>query len=127
MAENYEQVPEAKVPRHTIPHVDHKPCIQKRFRYDLVKEQKLETLCDELLGARIMKESTSPWCSPVFLVTSQTEPADFLSTLEQSMPKPTVYSVLNLKAGYYGVSLDENSQQYTAFSTKKIAIFNSHG
>jgi len=78
MAENYEQVPEAKVPRHTIPHVDHKPCIQKRFRYDLVKEQKLETLCDELLGARIMKESTSPWCSPVFLVTKPDGTSRFL-------------------------------------------------
>ena len=140
MAENYEQVPEARVPRHTIPLIDHKPSTQKRFRYDPVKEQKLENLCDELLDAGIIKESTSPWCSPVFLVTKPDGSSRFLvdfravnaktEPLFCALPsiedvfdqiaeeKPTVYSVIDLKAGYYGVGLDENSQPYTAFSTK---------
>ena len=59
MAENVTQVPEAKVPRHTIPLKDPKPAIQQRFRYDPTKEQKLESLCDDLLNAGIIKESTS--------------------------------------------------------------------
>ena len=39
MAENVTQVPEARVPRHTIPLRDTKPAVQKRFRYDPAKEQ----------------------------------------------------------------------------------------
>jgi len=54
MAENVTQVPEALVPRHTIPLNDTKPAIQKRFRYDPAKEQKLESLCDDLLNAGII-------------------------------------------------------------------------
>jgi len=54
MAEN-----EARVPRHTIPLKDTKSAICKRFRYDPTKEQKLESLCDDLLNAGVIKESTS--------------------------------------------------------------------
>ena len=140
MAENYMQVPEARVPRHTIPLLDNKPSIQKRFRYDPVKEQKLEELCDELLEAGIIKESTSLWCSPVFLVTKPDGSSRFLvdfravnaktaplfcalPSLEDvfdqiSDEKPTIFSVLDLRAGYYGIGLDEASQPCTAFSTK---------
>lgn len=32
--------------------------------------------------------------------------------------KPNIFSVLDLKAGYYGIGLDENSQLCTAFSAK---------
>jgi len=69
MAENVTQVPEARVPRHTIPLKDNKPAICKQFHYDPVKEQKLESLCDDLLDAGIIKESTSLWKSLVFLTT----------------------------------------------------------
>ena len=51
MASNYMDVPEARVPKHKIPLIDEKPVIQKRFRYDPAKEEKLENLCTELLEA----------------------------------------------------------------------------
>jgi len=66
MAGSVTRVPEAHVPRHTIPLTDTRPSIQKRFRYDPAKEQKLETLCDELLAAGIIKLSQYLWNSPVF-------------------------------------------------------------
>ena len=140
MAENITQVPEARVPRHTIPLIDTKPAIQKRFRYDPVKEQKLENLCDELLAAGIIKESSSLWCSPVFLISkpdgssrflvdfravnAKTEPLYCaLPSLEDvfdqiAEEKPNIFSVLDMRAGYYGIGIDEASQPYTAFSTK---------
>ena len=140
MAVNYIDVPEARVPRHKIPLIDNKPVIQKRFRYDPVKEQKLENLCDELLEAGIIKESKSLWNSPVFLLTKPDGSSRFLvdfravnaktkpefcalpsleDVLDQiSEEKPTIFSVLDLKAGYYGIGIDEESQPCTAFSTK---------
>ena len=140
MAENYMQVPEARIPPHKIPLVDDRPAIQKRFRYDPVKEQKLENLCEELLEADIIKESQSLWSSPVFLVSKPDGSSRFLvdfravnaktkplfcalPSLEDifdqvSEEKPEVFSVLDLRAGYYGIPLEESSQQYTAFSTK---------
>ena len=140
MAHNYMQVPEARVPRHTIPLIDERPSIQKRFRYDPIKEQKLEDLCDELLEAGIITESKSLWCSPVFLVTKPDGSSRFLvdfravnakikplfcalPNLEDifdqiSEEQPTIFSVLDLRAGYYSIGLDEASQPYTAFSTK---------
>ena len=140
MAENYLQVPEARLPRHTIPLINDKPSIQKRFRYDPVKEEKLEALCDELLEAGIIKESTSLWNSPVFLITkpdgSSRFLVDFRAVNAQTKPlfcalpsiedifdqiaeeKPRIYTVADLKAGYYGIGLEESSQPCTAFSTK---------
>ena len=78
MAESVTQVPEARVPRHTIPLTDTRPSIQKRFRYDPAKEHKLEALCDELLAAGIIKPSQSLWNSPVFLVTKPDGSSRFL-------------------------------------------------
>jgi len=69
MAESVTQVPEARVPSHTILLKDSKPVICKRFRYDPTKEQKLEALCDDLLNEGIIMQSSSLWNSPVFLTT----------------------------------------------------------
>ena len=140
MAENVTQVPEARVPRHTIPLTDTRPSIQKRFRYDPVKEQKLETLRDELLAAGIIKPSHSLWNSPVFLITkpdgssrflvdfravnAKTEPLfcalphldDIFDQISEE--KPSIFSVLDMKCGYYGIGIEEASQPCTSFSTK---------
>ena len=51
MGEEVAQVTEARVPRHTIPLKDTRPSIQRKFRYDPAKEEKLEALCDDLLAA----------------------------------------------------------------------------
>ena len=140
MAENVTQVPEAWLPRHTIPLKDSKPAISKRFLYDPAKEQKLESLCDDLLDAGIIKESTSLWNSPVFLTTKSDGSSRFLvdfravnvkteplfctlPSLDEIMDqvaeeKPQIFSVLDLRTGYYGIRLDETSQPCTAFSTK---------
>ena len=111
MAESVTQVPEARVPRHTIPLTDTRPSIQKRFRYDPVKEQKLEALCDELLAAGIIKPSqscfliTKPDGSSRFLVdfravNAKTEPLfcalpnpdDIFDQISEE--KPSIFSVL---------------------------------
>ena len=78
MMENYMQVPEAHLPRHTIPLINDKPSTQKRFRYDPVKDKKLQNLCDELLHAGIIKENTSLWNAPVFLTTKPNGSSRFL-------------------------------------------------
>jgi len=140
MAESVTQVHKAWVPRHTIPLEDNKPVISKCFRYDLTREQKLEALCDDLLNAGIITDRSSLWNSPVFLMTksdggsrilvdfravnSKTEPSycalpssdEILDQVADE--KPTIFSVLDLRTGYYGIWLNKASQPCTAFSTK---------
>lgn len=85
-------------------------------------------------------ESTSLWNSPVFLTTKSDGSSHFLvdfhavsaktKPLFYALPsldeildqvaeeKPQIFSVLNLRTGYYGIGLDEASQPCIDFSTK---------
>ena len=139
-ATSYKDVPVADVPPHTIPLIDNKPVNQRRFRYNPTQERDLEKQCDELLNAGILRESNSPWNSPVFLISkpdktsrfvvdfrgvnSKTEPLYCnLPSLEEVLDEigeeqPTIYSTMDLKNGFYSIPLSEESKACTAFSTK---------
>ena len=140
LATSYKDVPVADVPPHTIPLIDNKPLNQRRFRYNPTQERALEKQCDELLNAGILRESNSPWNSPVFLISKPDKSSRFLvdfrgvnakteplycnlPSLEQVFDEigeeqPTIYSVMDMKAGFYSVPLAEESKACTAFSTK---------
>jgi len=139
-ATDYKDVPAADISPHTIPLIDNKPLNQRRFRYNPTQERNLEKQCDELLNAGILRESNSPWNSPVFLISKPDKSSRFLvdfrgvnakteplycnlPSLEEVFDEigeeqPTIYSVMDLKAGFYSVPLAEESKACTAFSTK---------
>jgi len=79
LATSYKDVPVSDVPPHTIPLIDNKPLNQIRFRYNPTQERDLEKQCDELLNAGILRESNSPWNSPVFLIPSASVPSGLFS------------------------------------------------
>ena len=140
-ATDYKEVPVADVPPHTIPLIDNKPLNQRRFRYNPTQERELEKQCDELLNAGILHETSSPWNSPVFLITKPDKTSRFLvdfrgvnakteplfcnlPSLEEVFDeigeeRATIYSVLDIKSGFYGRGLSEESRGCTAFSSKK--------
>ena len=140
-ASDYKDVPAADIPPHKIVLTDNKTVNQRRFRYNPAQEKLLEERCDDLLKAGMLRESSSVWNSPVFLIHQKQDRSarflvDFravnakvepqycnLPSLEEVFDqigdeKPKIYSVMDLKAGYYSVPLHEGSCQYTAFSTK---------
>jgi len=139
-AVDYKDVPLSNITPHTIPLLNDKPVTQRRFRYSPAQERELERQCDVLHDAGIIKESTSVWNSPVFLIKKPDNTSRFLvdfravnaqvEPLYCGLPaledvfddigdeKPIVYSVMDLKAGFYSIPLDAKSQEYTAFSTK---------
>ena len=137
----YKDVPVADVPPHKIKIVDEKVVTERRFRYNPEQERLLEERCDELLDAGMLKASNSLYNSPVFLLNQKGGKAarflvDFrrlnqkvepqycsLPTLEDVFDligdeKPTVYSVMDIRSGFFGIPLDEESSKFTAFSTK---------
>ena len=138
--ENHE-VPKADIEPHKIILTDNKVVNERRFRYNPTQELKLEQRCDELLKAGILRESTSLFNSPVFLINQKGDkPTRFLVDFRKvnakieplycSLPsledvldkiseeKPTIYSCMDIKGAFFGVPLEENSCQFTAFSTK---------
>jgi len=140
-ASDYKDVPAADVPPHRIVLKDTKVVNERRFRYNPTQERLLEKRCDELLAAGMLRESTSVWNSPVFLINQKGDRSarflvDFRAVNAKAEPlycslpsleevfdqigdeKPKIYTVMDLKAGYYSVPLEETSRQYTAFSTK---------
>ena len=137
----YKDVPVADVPPHKIKIIDEKVVTERRFRYNPEQERLLEERCDELLDAGMLKPSNSLYNSPVFLLNQKGGKAarflvDFrrlnqkvepqycsLPTLEDVFDligdeKPTIYSVADIRSGYFGIALDEESSKFTAFSTK---------
>ena len=140
-ATDYKDVPAADIPPHEIVLTDNKIVNERRFRYNPAQERLLEERCDALLKAGMLKESSSVWNSPVFLINQKGDRSarflvDFRSVNAKAEPlycslpsleevsdqigdeNPKIYSVLDLKMGYYSVPLHENSRKYTAFSTK---------
>ena len=139
-AVDYKDVPLSNITPHIIPLLNDKPVTQRRFRYSPAQERELDHQCDVLHNAGMIKESTSVWNSPVFLIKKPDNTSrflvDFRAINAQVEPlfcgvpaledvfddigdeKPTVYSVMDLKAGFYSIPLEAKSQEYTAFSTK---------
>jgi len=67
-ASDYKDVPAADIPPHKIVLTDNKTVNQRRFRYNPAQEKLLEERCDDLLKAGMLRESSSVWNSPVFLI-----------------------------------------------------------
>ena len=72
------------------------------------------------------KRREQPFLVDFQAVNAKTEPLycalpsfdEILDLIQVAEEKPTIFSVLDLRAGYYGIGLDEASQTCTAFSTK---------
>jgi hypothetical protein len=99
---------------------------------DIIKKE-----VDEMLEAGIIEQSTSPWSAPVVLVTKKNGKKRFcvdfrklnavMITENWALPRiediferlgdSKLFSTLDLKSGYWQMSLAEESKVKTAFST----------
>jgi hypothetical protein len=129
----------AKVTPHHIELTDYTPIWQKPRSFAEPVNQEIENQCKELLAEDIIEYSNSNWSSPVVPVRKTDGTmrlcVDYRKinavTKTESFPMPNInqciykarnikyFTKLDLVRGYYQVPIDNNSKQYTAFSTTK--------
>ena len=118
---------------------DHHPIKNRPYRVPLNKRQIIDKAVKEMLDAKIIERSQSPWSFPLVVVKkkdgSDRMCVDF-RTLNKivkpvSFPLPLIddilcllgkakyFTALDLKSGYWQVQLDEKSKEKTAFACHK--------
>jgi hypothetical protein len=118
---------------------DHPPIKLRPYRTPLNNRKIIDEAIDEMLDAKIISRSRSPWSFPVVIVDkkdgSKRFCVDFRAlnkiTKPNSYPLPVIddllsllgkarfFSSLDLKSGYWQVAMDEADKEKTAFCTFK--------
>ncbi len=122
---------------------------QRPYRLSPEKQEALDTQVQQLLQAKVIIESDSPWQSPVVMIKKRNKAPDgsdlwrtcidyralnamtlkdtgyfAMPTFDDlydsiSRQRPRWMSSLDMLSGYYQIEMDENSQDYTTFNTGK--------
>ena len=115
------------------------PVMQYPRRQPMHLEKKVDEMIDELLKAGVIRPCQSPWNAPLVIVGKKDGSIrmcmDYRGlnelTKKESFPMPNInhlldclagakfFSSLDLGQAYYQVALHEESQEKTAFSTKR--------
>jgi len=123
-------------PPATINTGDHPPIKQQGYRLPLKKREKVEKLIDEMLADGVIQPSDSPWAFPITLAPKKDGTTRFcvdyrkLNTITRKDAHPlphiqdvfdqlhgaTIFSTLDLKAGYWQIPMDRDSIAKTAFT-----------
>ena len=122
---------------HTVDTGSSPPIQQPVRRTPFALCEKMEELIQDMMAQGVIKQSSSPWASPVVLVEKRDGSHRFCVdyrclnavTKMDVFPLPRVddtldmlsqtqyFSTLDLTAGYWQVRMDKDSQEKTAFST----------
>ena len=122
---------------HHIDTGDHPPTRQPLRRTPFSLRKRINEMVKEMLDMGIIKQSSSPWASPVVLVKKKDGTMRFCVDYRKlnHVTKPDVYplpriddtleqlagakyfSTLDMASGYWQVPMDSASQEKTAFST----------
>lgn len=107
-------------------------------RLSFQEKEKLRDILDELLDQRIIRESSSPYASPIVMIQKKNANeyrlcVDYRAlndiTIKDNYPTPLIddhldmlkdkhyYSTLDLKNGFHHIKMAEDSIQYTSFVT----------
>jgi len=115
------------------------PIALKPYPYPQAKQDTIDTMIRDMEQQGLVEPSTSPWAAPVVLAKkkrriprlcidyrrlndvteSDAYPMPDLNKLIRQMRGAKIFSVLDLKAGYWQVPLNQNARKYTAFRTRR--------
>jgi len=118
---------------------DTRPARQKPYNYSEKARAEIERQVQELLAIKLIRRSTSAWCSNVLLVKKHDKsmrmcvdyrklnsciipevhsvPTYTLIADTLSYAKPKIYSSLDLRSYFHNLKIKEDSIKYTAFQT----------
>jgi hypothetical protein len=123
---------------HRINTGDRSPVRQPLRRQPYAQVAEIERNVQDMLGAKLIEPTTSPWSSNVLLVKKRDGTMRFCvdyrklneRTVKESYPLPRldscleslggnkIFSTLDLRAGYWQTELDPNDAEKTAFITR---------
>jgi hypothetical protein len=129
----------ASVTKHNIKLTNDTPIFQRPRRLPQPISDEIERQCQELNSLDIIEPSMSPWSSPVVPVRKKDGSIrmciDYRQlnkvTIPDKFPVPNLsdsifglhgtkfFTCLDLVRGYYQLPIDDQSRQYTAFSTQR--------
>ena len=128
-----------KLVQHKIDVGGAKPIRQPSYRVPIAKKDVIDTEVEKMLVKEIIRPSTSPWSSPIVLVSKPDGSTRFCIdyrkvnsvTKKDAYPLPRIddtlnalggakyFTTLDLQSGYWQVGLEEKSKEVTAFTTSK--------
>ena len=123
--------------QHHISVGDASPIQQKPYRVPYAQRDLVEQELDRMLQANVIRPSTSPWASPIVLVTKKdgnvrfcvdyrklnqvakfdAYPMPRIEELIDTIGPAGVITTLDLAKGYWQIPVDEESKDKTAFTT----------
>jgi transposase InsO family protein len=115
------------------------PIKQKPYKTPFSLRPEVDRHIKELLKAKIIRPSTSPWASPIIIVpkkdggsrmcidfrklncvtTNNSYPLPSISDILASLKNARYFSCLDLKSGYYQIEMSEADKEKTAFVCHK--------
>ena len=123
--------------QHHINVGDAVPIQQKPYRVPYAQRDLIKKELDQMLEAKVIRPSTSPWASPIVLVTKKDGDVRFcvdyrklnqvarfdaypmprIEELIDTIGPAEVISTLDLAKGYWQIPMGEESREKTAFTT----------
>lgn len=128
--------------KHTIPTTSETPINTKTYRFPYVHQQEVKSQVDKMLNENIIRPSTSPWSSPIWVVPKKQDASgkqkwrvviDYRKlndiTIGDSYPLPNItdildklghsiyFTTLDLASGFHQIELDSKDIPKTAFNT----------
>lgn len=129
--------------KHHIRTTDEVPIYTKTYRYPFVHKKEVETQINKMLSQNIIRQSNSPWSSPIWVVPKKLDASgvqkwrvviDYrklnLKSLDDKYPLPNItdlldklgkcqyFTTLDLASGFHQIEMNESDIQKTAFSTE---------
>lgn len=123
--------------QHTIATGDHRPLRSRPYRVSASEREVIQNHVSDMLRKNIIQDSSSPWSSPVVLVKKKDNTWRFCVdyrrlnkiTKKDVYPLPRIddaldslhnanyFSSIDMRSGYWQISVDEKDREKTAFVT----------